>query len=92
MLDLGCVRKLLPAKREGRTRPRVRGFQKSTTSSVCKERVLLLDPAWNSVVRQGMKASLIEDGFVLSVFVMDKQWTAEALRGALEDAFLEKLK
>ena len=44
------------------------------------------------MVREGMKASLIEDGLVLSVFVMDKQWTADALRGALEDAFLEKLK
>ena len=54
--------------------------------------MLLLDLAWDSVVRQGMKASLIEDGFFLSAFVMDKQWTAEALRGALEDAFLEKLK
>ena len=63
----------------------------SASSSIRKEVMLLPDPSWETVPRHSVKAGLIEDGFALNAFVMDKMWTAETLHKALNDSFSDQL-
>ena len=53
--------------------------------------ILLPDPNWASVPRHSTKASLIQDGFVVNAFLVDKQWTARHLYEVFEEAFQAKL-
>ena len=61
------------------------------TTTVAKQIILLPDPTWASVPRHSTKASLIEDGFVVNAFLVDKQWTARHLYEVFEEAFQAKL-
>lgn len=63
----------------------------STFSASTKEVILLPDPLWETVPRHAVKAGLIEDGFALNAFRMDKMWTAETLYKSLRDSFQDKI-
>lgn len=72
-----------------RWEPRATGSRpKHVASTVCKEVVLLPDPKRDKVVRQSSKAALIEQGFVLSAFVIDKSWSEKSCTLLLRTDFV----
>ena len=79
------------SRRRGAARRSQSSGASKAVSSVCKQVILLSDPCCDSVPRQSVKAKLIEEGFVLNAFLLDKQWSAPQLYNALKEAFFAKL-
>ena len=62
--------------RQRRSRP-FAAAKSSSSCNITKEIVLLPDPLWETTLRHSENVSLVEDGFVLNAFPMDKTWAAE---------------